>query len=216
MSKYLIATKESQGLRSTDFNFCEEGEPVMIGIVDNDMISLVGIKSKKGCTTFEVVEFPESFTDDPYYKSCMDASHNDVDLSKSLVQKSFNLFDCSNMRYQVNSGDIVERKGKEIIIRKKWCWNHIYNKMDRKYNCHTNTHISCPECQGYGRWIERYEGDQPIYQICPICKEVGYVPDPSPKPICDHSWGAQVKIGNCLYNQVCEKCGEKREIDTSG
>jgi hypothetical protein len=64
----LVATHETQGQLPTDFNFCEEGEPVTMGYAcDGEKTwdgpcgcrrCLNGVNSKKGTTTFKVVPAP--------------------------------------------------------------------------------------------------------------------------------------------------------------
>ncbi|HKQ08136.1 MAG TPA: hypothetical protein VJ464_23625 [Blastocatellia bacterium] len=60
--KIIVATNETQGQRSGDFNFVPDGEVVMVSDCDclhagcDCVRSMVGIKSGKGTTTMKVVE----------------------------------------------------------------------------------------------------------------------------------------------------------------
>ena len=63
--KVLVGTKDTQGKRKNDFSFTDEGELVTFGTeCDREAVdghcgckrSLVGMKTRKGTTTFKVVE----------------------------------------------------------------------------------------------------------------------------------------------------------------
>lgn len=52
--KVLVATKELQGQRKSDFCFVDEGEPIVFS--SGHRTAMVGVNSRKATTTFKVVE----------------------------------------------------------------------------------------------------------------------------------------------------------------
>jgi hypothetical protein len=52
---------------------------------------------------------------------------------------------------------------------------------------------SCDQCNGWG-WVEKGSKDA----ACP-----------------GHEW-EEVRVGDCLHRWTCKRCGESREVDSSG
>lgn len=80
--KVLVATRETQGHRSNDFSFCDEGEFVIItGPCDRDAGNpdgfcgcardFSGVDTRKGTTTAKVVDL--DISEDYYYDAIWDA-----------------------------------------------------------------------------------------------------------------------------------------------
>lgn len=88
--------------------------------------------------------------------------------------------------------------------------------------------IECPICKGHGGWNLRINA-YPLHNIpntvenrhlkanfrssCGSCWGHGYL---QPGQTCPHEWSVGKKIGNCLHEWICSKCGIKQQVDSSG
>ena len=129
--KLFVSTREGQGLRDNDFNFCNDEELlVYCSKCDRDnkfpygdgfcgcYRCMVGIDTMQGTTTFTVINYSISFEDfvskiTNYYKKIL--SKEDIDDSKYLEYCKYIIEDAS--KFEI--GEILERRGiNGIQIRK--------------------------------------------------------------------------------------------------
>lgn len=100
----------------------------------------------------------------------------------------------------------------------------------RKWNAKTPDPHVCPKCKGYGGHNLRVN-DYPLpagmentaenrhkychfRQSCMQCGGWGYVTDRRDAD-CAHEFDHGKKVGNCLYDYTCKKCGRVYQIDSS-
>ena len=78
--------------------------------------------------------------------------------------------------------------------------------------------VLCPVCKGYGGSVLRVDayGKGKHFQcFCSQCNGWGWVAAGGEDATCVHEWNEE-NIGNCLHLWTCKKCGQKREVDSSG
>ncbi len=76
----------------------------------------------------------------------------------------------------------------------------------------------CPVCKGYGGsvlQVDAYGKGKHFQCFCTQCNGWGWVEGDSDDATCVHEW-TERGIGNCLHEWTCTKCGQKREVDSSG
>ena len=122
--KIFVATEETQGIRSNDFCFVPEGEPVMLGFdcdggsVDDSCgckRSMVGFKCHKGTTTFKVVESDMSLKE--YTKAVID-SHREAGFGSipeaTMAQDAYMSLE---LAASYKTGTILGRRGNQFETR---------------------------------------------------------------------------------------------------
>ena len=123
--KILVATRETQGRRRSDFNFCEEGEPVTYGFeCSNEPIdgkcgchrSLTGFLSHKATTTFKLIN--DVFATKESIREAIGAKLIDEGWGDSVADEHATItFDLYNGFSQHPIGTIIERRGAEFFVR---------------------------------------------------------------------------------------------------
>jgi hypothetical protein len=82
-----------------------------------------------------------------------------------------------------------------------------------------NGSVKCPVCSGYGGsvlQVDAYGKGKHFKCFCSQCNGWGWVEKGSQDASCAHEWDTSKGIGNCLHLWVCTKCGQSREVDSSG
>lgn len=82
-----------------------------------------------------------------------------------------------------------------------------------------NSSVKCPVCSGYGGSVlivDAYGKGKHFQCFCSQCNGWGWVEKGGDDASCVHEWDTSKTIGNCLHLWVCTKCGQKREVDSSG
>ena len=119
--KIIVATSETQGQRSGDFNFVPDGEIVMISDCDclhpgcDCVRSMVGINSGKGTTTMKVVE--SDITLEEYRRLIGEAGQGYAELGvddQIFNEQAAALLDLA-MQFPV--GTVIERDGENFNQR---------------------------------------------------------------------------------------------------
>jgi hypothetical protein len=126
--KVFVATRETQGKRKNDFNFCKEDELVMFGSqcdggYPDDKCgchrAMAGVQSHKATTTFKVkvredsfmtqyeVEIAQSLIDGGWYKT--------IDEAKPVAKQMASELTCHANLFPANS--ILEKRGNLIKMR---------------------------------------------------------------------------------------------------
>jgi hypothetical protein len=126
----LVATKELQGQRKNDFNFCDDGE--LVGFTfecDRETVdgpcgcrrSLSGLKSMKGTTTFKVVDLPDMTIEK--FRAELRASKEAGGWLKSLSEKDIadwvnsEVDELARVANMFTVGRVVEKRGRSILCR---------------------------------------------------------------------------------------------------
>lgn len=81
-----------------------------------------------------------------------------------------------------------------------------------------NSSVKCPVCSGYGGSVlivDAYGKGKHFQCFCTQCNGWGWVEKGGDDASCVHEW-TEEGIGNCLHLWTCKKCGQKREVDSSG
>jgi hypothetical protein len=81
-----------------------------------------------------------------------------------------------------------------------------------------NGSVKCPVCKGYGGsvlQVDAYGKGKHFQCFCSQCNGWGWVDANSADATCVHEWDEK-NIGNCLHLWTCTKCGQSREVDSSG
>jgi len=81
-----------------------------------------------------------------------------------------------------------------------------------------NGSVKCPACSGYGGSVlivDAYGKGKHFQCFCTQCNGWGWVEKGGSDASCVHEWSEE-GIGNCLHLWTCIKCGQKREVDSSG
>lgn len=131
--KILIETRETQGARESDFNFCDSAEPVKFGFEcdcdKNDIDgrcgcrrALVGIFTSRGTTTFTVAERP--LTADDYVSLCLGAERVNGWIQKDSSEAEIKEYEeaareALRVAEQFPVGAILEKRGDVIQQRVK-------------------------------------------------------------------------------------------------
>ncbi len=115
--KILVATKQTQGQRASDFSFTQEGEIVMLDddhdgeAVDGDcgcQRSMVGMNSGKSTTTFQVIE--ADFTRGDFINMIQRARADIAELGVSADNITAEANYLLDLAARFNAGSIVERR----------------------------------------------------------------------------------------------------------
>ena len=132
--KVFVATKETQGTRSSDFCFCDEGEFVHFSFEcdrdTNDIDggcgcrrSMSGFNSSKATTTFKI--FDTEINTEDYLNMLIKTSTREewypntlkLDDLKEEIQQLCQLAN------EFEVGDIIEKRGPHFKVRKVEVWN---------------------------------------------------------------------------------------------
>lgn len=126
--KALVSTKETQGMRQTDFNFVDDGELLVFAPQCTDANpdsacgcrrSLLGIFSRRATTTFTVkdVKLTDAQFFDILYNYNKEFQNVDDPTLKTLATKDIKLIRAT--ADQFNCGDVLERRDEYISVRKE-------------------------------------------------------------------------------------------------
>lgn len=126
--KVLVATKETQGQRESDFCFCDDGEMLVQGLVcaadahSMDVDSgcgcgrnLDGVLSWKGTTTFEVANLPmtpEQF-EQQYVSAFQDAGWTPYVMREDIVRAQAKRMMAIAALFEI--GDILEKRSPGLL-----------------------------------------------------------------------------------------------------
>jgi hypothetical protein len=132
--KILVATKKGQGVRGSDFNWCEENEPVRLGFeCDRDRWTgpdggcgcrraFSGVRSHQATTTAMVAEVPDLTP--ALYAKMFNCSLADGGFSDTVAMKKASEEWALDMAKQLAAaaegcelGDVVEKRGPVIQKR---------------------------------------------------------------------------------------------------
>lgn len=128
--KAFVATKESQGKRKNDFNFCKEGEFVYFGMeccgesIDGECgcrRDLCGFETLKGTTTFKVIE--TEITENEYIKKFLESQRKAGWLNKKSEELTVEKFMeeakiVLDIAKEFPVEKILEKRGNKIQVRK--------------------------------------------------------------------------------------------------
>ena len=73
----------------------------------------------------------------------------------------------------------------------------------------------CPRCHAHGGWVlklDAYGKGKHFKVSCGACWGFGFIQESQ----CLHRWERSKNIAMCLSEWSCIKCGQRREVDSSG
>lgn len=199
MIKWLIATKETQGQRPNDFNWCNEREVVFTGFschngeTPDDSCgcgrSFSGLETRKGTTTMQVVALPWDPCDliKAVLKSHEQAGFTmDPSTGEALEREVFRLLEIVADEFYY--GDIVEYRGTEgLQLRRAYHPTHTYQCP----SCLSHEHIDiCADI-----WVRLVQNSADNFET-----------DIDEAHNHDHEWD-----GN--HGATCQNCGFGHNVD---
>lgn len=104
----------------------------------------------------------------------------------------------------------------------------VFDEADKKKNEqfreeHPNyfpqdKYCDCPRCKGYGYCVyiwDAYGPGKHFKGFCIQCNGYGVVRKDSKDASCVHQYVHQKNLGRCYNREVCTKCGQTIDIDSS-